>query len=368
MNWFVSSLKLQLRQLLCRRMLILFVTLALALTVWAVALPREQTALTQVGVVLPQQGGEGIYELLQRRNSGLIEFTITDEADMERQILRGNFDCGLILAEDFSRKLERLDTDELFILVTGPGSAVYPLVRETVAACMVELCSPGVAEKFLRQAGVDTANLADTLQRLREEAPRVQLRAKTLNGNPMDALSLADAGGRQMLAGLLGMLTMGWGLYMAADLGNWLRSPWGRRLRSVQPVNLVLLPRLVAAWLPMLSWGMVFLLLLGKGVPALVSFILLIAVMAALALVIARLPNLWRAVPVVVPFLMAACLVTEPVLLDTAALFPLVGKLTSLLPVTLYIRGSQGSWMALVLLAMEFAALCLATVVPYKEK
>ena len=68
----------------------------------------------------------------------------------------GRWDCALVLPEDFEDRLTRLEVDGLFTLVTGPGSAVYPMVRETASACVAELISPGMAEDYLLDSGIVT--------------------------------------------------------------------------------------------------------------------------------------------------------------------------------------------------------------------
>ena len=94
--------------------------------------PEEVSTPVQVGVVLPEEGGESFWQRLERRSGLAVTFYRADRSRAERQVASGQWDCALILPEDFEARLARLEVEGLFTLLTGPGSAVYPMVRPPV--------------------------------------------------------------------------------------------------------------------------------------------------------------------------------------------------------------------------------------------
>ena len=113
--------------------------LLIPLTVFGVSrlLPAEEAAApVQVGVVLPRQGGEAFWRLLEDRSGLVVYFLPAEAGQAERQVAAGQWDCALLLPDDFQERLERMDTYRIITVLTGPGSAAYPMVQETAAACL----------------------------------------------------------------------------------------------------------------------------------------------------------------------------------------------------------------------------------------
>ena len=137
------------------------------------SLQKGETAPVQVGLVLPERGGEALERLLMERSGGIVTFIPTDEATMERKILSGSWDCGLVAEEDFARRLRELDVGGILTVKIGPASTVYPLVEETAAACVLELMSPYIAGNYLRENGLAEEGLAEHLEEISASAERV---------------------------------------------------------------------------------------------------------------------------------------------------------------------------------------------------
>ena len=133
--------------------LLLLLPLA-ALGAARLAPPEEVSAPVQVGVVLPEEGGEEFWRGLQARSGLVVRFQPAGMEEARRQVGLGRWDCALILPADFQRRLEALDTQELITLLIGPGSTVYPMVRETAAACVTQCISPAMAEVYLLDSGI----------------------------------------------------------------------------------------------------------------------------------------------------------------------------------------------------------------------
>lgn len=265
MSFFLTLFKSSLRSQLSnwRGCLLLL----LPLTAFAAARllpPEEVSAPVQVGVVLPAEGGGDFWARLDARSGLVVTFHQADYDQAERQVATGRWDCALLLPRDFEDRLARLETEELFTLLIAPGSAVYPLVRETVSACVAELVSPGIAEKYLLDSGISGSGGLDAARpRLHEALPdgeRVLVSMETADGRPLDPLTMADSGVSALLTGLVALLLLLWTLFTALDLRRWLATPFARRLLPLRGMRALLLPRLAAALLPALCAGALALL------------------------------------------------------------------------------------------------------------
>jgi len=261
--------------------------------------PEEVSAPVQVGVVLPEEGGGAFWEKLQQRNGLVVTFYESDLTQARRQVATGRWDCALVLPEDFSRRLEALDTGELFTLLIGPGSAVYPLVRETATACLAECISPKIAEDYLLDSGIRSeADLPEVRPRLQEvlgDQDRVLVSLETADGKPLDPLSLADSGVSNLITGLTAILLLIWTLLTAMDLGRWLDSPFARRLIPLRGRLALLLPRLTGALIPALCAGALALLAVDRPLPCILSLIPYLLFWGAAALALAQCRPLWSA-------------------------------------------------------------------------
>ena len=355
---FQSALTVQLSR---KRVWLLFLLLLAAGAVRL--LPGEEvSAPVQVGVVLPEEGGGDFWERLQVRGGLVVTFLPASLEQAERQVGLGRWDCALVLPEDLSARLARGDREGLFTLLTGPGSTVYPLVRETASACAAECLSPGMAEDYLLDSGIFQEGEVEAVRpRLHEvllDRDRVLVSMETLDGAPLDPIALADSGLSRLAAGGTAIFLLAWSLLAAMDLGRWLDSPFARRLAPLRGTSALLLPRLAAAMLPALCAGALALGLAVDGAgPYVLALVPYLLFCGGLALTLARSPRAWGAVPVLLPVLPAAGLLLSPVLLDPALLFPALAPLSRLLPVTLYLGACGGHWTDGLLLAAVGAVL-----------
>ena len=311
------------------------------------ALPaQEASAPVQVGVVLPRRGGEAFWERLEERGGLVTAFLRAEKDEAVRQVAAGRWDCALVLPEDFEERLARRDTYRLFTLLTGPGSAAYPLVREAAAACVAQLTAPGVAEDYLIDSGVlDPEEAAAARPRLEEELldqERVLVRMETADGRALAPLEVAQGGVDTLLAGLTAVVLLVWALFTAMDLGRWLDSPFARRLIPLRGRMALLLPRLAGALAPALASGALGLLALERPwtcIPALIPYLLF---WGGLGLALAQVPAAWNTLPVLMPFAPAAALLFSPVLADLSLLFPALAPAVRWSPVSLYLGACAG--------------------------
>lgn len=363
MSFFLTALKAVLPARLTRPqtwLMLLLLPLAV-LGTKALLPPQEAAAPVQVGVVLPARGGEGFWGKLEEHSGLAVSFLLSDAGEAQRQVALGRWDCALVLPDDFEARLEALDTYQLMDLLVGPGSTAYPLVRETAAACVAQLVSPAVAERYLLDSGIaDQDSIAALRPRLQEvllDQDRVLVSMETVDGRPLGPLTLADSGMDSLLGGLLAIVLLVYALFAAMDLGRWLDSPFARRLLPLRSPLALLLPRLACALLPALCAGTLALAALERPLWGLWALLPYLLFLGAAALALARCRPLWTALPVLMPFVPAAGLLLSPVLLDLSLLFPALAPLVRWAPVTLFLGASQGRWMDGLALGLTGGAL-----------
>lgn len=328
------------------------------------AIPRESgEGAVQVGVVLPDEGCEDFWEALEGRDGGLVRFIRTDEETARRRVASSRWDCALVLPADFSSRLDSQDLEEAVTLLTGPGSAVYPLVRETVASVLLELVSPQIAADYLRDSGISGEPGSSEAEAL-PVSRRVQLLPETLDGRPMDQLTLAEESLSRIFRGSLAAALLVWTLFAAVDMGRWRQTGPARRMAPCLGNALLMLPRLLAALIPALLFGGAGLLAGGQGGTAVLALFPYLAALGALALVLASFRPLWRALPAVIPFAAVSVFVLSPVFVDLTMFFPQLRPLAQWLPVTLYLRGCEGGLPAMGRLLVLTAVLAAAALLP----
>lgn len=361
---FRYSLLQQLRSL---KTWILLLLLSLLIAVLPGLLPQqERAAPVQVGVALPEEGGEAFWDLLQERSGAVITFIPADAATVEARVATGQWDCGLLLPEDFDKKLQSLSTHRLITMTVSDASAAYPLVRETVAAYVISLIAPDIARDYLTESGIapeDTLpQLESVLEQVLPESERLLVTMTTPDGAALDPLTLADAGLAGLLRGLIAVILLVWVLMSAVDAGRWLETPAAARLRPLLGAATLLLPRILAAAVPALLSAGIALCLLGSG--NILPLLAYLAALCALALLAARIPAVWTALPPLMPFVPLLCLVLSPVLFDPASLFPALAPLSAAMPITLFLRACDGAWQAGLLLLGAGILLTAAAFLP----
>lgn len=374
MNFFSVFFKSCLRTRLARTRtwLMLFLLPIMGFGALRLLPPEEVSAPVQVGVVLPEEGGGALWARLEERDGLVVSFHRADRTQAERQVAAGRWDCALILPYDVEERLARQDLEELFTLLIGPGSAVYPMVRETVSACVAELVSPAIGENYLLDSGIlGEKELPQARSRLQEvllEPDRVLVSMRTLDGRPLDPIALADNGSARLVSGLTAILLLIWALLTAMDLGRWLDSPFARRLVPLRGALPLLLPRLGAALLPALCAGTMTLLAAGGTAPQALALVPYLLFWGGAALALAQCRPLWSALPALLPFVPVLSLLLSPVLVDLSLLFPALGPVVRWTPTALFLRAWGGSWGdGLILIGGGMAILALLAALDRKK-
>ena len=339
MRYFRMALQCGLRRQFRRpgTYLLILASLCAALAFRWTPPPPEGSQPVRVGVSLPEEGREALWTALESRENGAVRFIPADGDTVRAQVAASRWDCGLIFPEDFFRRLAEEDLEKSVTLVTGPGSAAWPLVQETAAAVLAGMVSPGIAAAYLEEQGMAAGQSGGGTP-----VPPVEIALETLDGTPLTQQSLSAAGRERLLLGVLAAGELVWTLFAAMDLGRWQESAFARRLRPCLGRSAMLLPRLLSALLP--AWCSAALglwIALGPGaLPGLGMLAPYFFFLGALTLVVSR--RIWRALPALIPYGAAASLVLSPWLVDVPALFPALAPVCRYLPVTLYLSGCAG--------------------------
>lgn len=363
MRYFLTALGLELRARARspRFWLILLLALTAGLAFRRLT-PAEGASLSpiQVGVALPEEGGEAFWDALSQRSGELLSFVPAGESQLRRMVASGRWDCGLVLPEDFAIRLAAGDQEELVTLVTGPASTVYPLVRETAAAALSALLWPRIAEEYLEQW--------DLALGTPPEIPPVSIALETLDGGALSLPALARRGSGRLFQAVTAALALVWALFAAVDLGRWRRSPAAARLRPCVGGTVLCLPRLAAELLQaLLIGGGALLAALGReaGLASLLCYVLFLS-----GLILLLSPwGTGRLLPALPPFVGMGALALSPAAADIGALFPRLAPIVRNLPTAWYLEACGGDRAAMGRLLALAAACCgLAAALSWRRK
>lgn len=333
--------------------LLLMPILVLAVMIW---LPKEEVAApVQVGVCLPEDGADELWDLLEERSGTVLQFVVSTEEQIDRNVAAGKWDCGLIVAEDFEERLEEMDTDRIFTLRISTGSSVYPLVQETVAACAARLCSAGVAEEYLRESAIGLTEesrmfLKERLRDTVSDSERVLVTMKTADGRKLNPLSVAERGLDELMRWAISAVMLVHMLLCAADLGKWFSLPSVRRLVPLRSATMLLTARIGADAILVIAAGCAAALLLGDGFLGCLAVTGYVIFWGVLAVVAARCQALWPVLPVLPSFAVVISLLHSSILVDASVLLPFLGGIAEWSPVALYLRICSGDLMGAVVL------------------
>ena len=328
------------------------------------ALPQEQlSAPVLVGVSLPEAGGEEFWNLLNDRSGTVLTFIPADKETIDRNIAAGRWDCGIILADDFTDRLSRADTDRIVTIRVGDGSAVYPLVQEAVAACVANLVRIPIAEDYLADNGMiqsdsDLTHVREQLETKLGPEDRVNITMTTVDGKPIQQFDLAGQGVTMFLRWVIMVTILVWLILCVSDLGKWTCSGAVRRMIPLQPATLIMLTRFSADSLLAIVAGCLGLGLLEDGFCSYLAIIAYVLFWSFFGIILARYRSVWASLPVLPAFAVTASLLFSGVLVDVSTFLPALSGVSLWFPGKLYLRIGQGEWAALLPLIFG-AGLCL---------
>ena len=330
------------------------------------ALPAQAVVSpVQVGVCLPDEGAEAFWEALENRSGTVTTFIQADEDTIIGKVTTGQWDCGIVLPEDFARRVEEMDTHELIGLYISDSSTVYPIVRETVAACLISAAGEGIAKEYLEEQGFAKTELE--VKPLSEDE-RVDIQMSTVDGRELDALALSEDTSGRIVMGILGIVLTIRMLLTAVDLGRWLEQPCVVRMAPLRSTTQRLLPQILASVVPVFVSAGVSVCIYSKSLQILLPLAAYLLAMCAWLPVLARTKGIRSAVPILMPFVPVLCLVLSPIILDPGAMIPAMGQISKWLPLTLYLDAAEGNLRcAAVLLQIALVGMLLCPVLDLFE-
>lgn len=347
---FLSALQQRLRS--ARGWIVLLLLPALVLTVRLCLPPQEVTAPVQVGVALPEEGGEELWTLLERRSGTVLTFVLADQDTIDRNVAAGRWDCGVVLAEDFDRRIEAGDTDKLFTLRIAEGSSVYYLVQETVSACTAELIAPGMGAQYLEKNGITPGDGLAQMEARLETVDQIVVVMKTADGQEMDPLQLGSTGLDTVLQWLILAVLLVWMLLCTADLGRYGVSDPVRRMKPLRPMTGLLAGKIAAdAAIGGVS-AICAMAVLGAGLAGCTAVVAYVLLLGGTAVLLARAKPVWSALPMLPPFAVVVSLLLSGALVDVSSALPAVRWV----PGYLFLRICRGEYLAALPLVAAGAA------------
>lgn len=348
MNYFLTSANFTLQQRLgsLRNWLVLLLLPLLALMA-SVMLPDWQAeSPVSVGVVLPESGSKEMWQLLQARNDGVISFILTDEDTLDRNIAAGRWDCGIILSKNFDQMVQELDTDRIFTLRIGPGSTVYPLVKETISACMAQLIAPDIAMDYLWDSGIIDEDIFLQL----EEPDRVLVSMSTLDNKPLRVPELTTRSTQNLLRWLICITILVRMLFGTADLAKWIHSPGMKRTEPLRSPLCSMAARGGADALLLFLSALSAMLLLGDGFRGCIAVLGYVVFWLMVSLLLAQFPAVTMALHVFIPFAVVISFLLSSVLMDISLIFPQLSGISRWLPASMFLGVCNGNWKDFLLL------------------
>lgn len=358
MSYFLTCLRFNLLQRLSnlRTWFILLLLPALVLAANGLLPSWHGDVPVNVGVVLPENGGVEMWQLLETRNDDVLAFVLTDADTLDRNIAAGRWDCGIVLAADFDQKVSELDMDRIFTLRIGPGSTVYPLVKETISACAAQLISEDVARDYLADSEIP----ADQLWL--NDPDRVVISMRTLDGAPIQAPELAVRGTQDFIRWLICVAILVRMLFGAADLAKWSHSPGMKRTSPLRAPLCTMAARGTADTLLLFFSASVAMLLLGDGLWGCIAVLSYLTFWLLVSLLLAQFPKATMILHVFIPFAVVISLLMSSVLVDISLILPEMGKVIPWLPVTMFLEICRGSIKCCLFL---FVGGCIALVIAW---
>lgn len=325
---------------------------------------QDVSAPVQVGVVLPEKGGDAFWALLEQRSGTMLTFHKTDADTVDRNIAAGKWDCGIILSEDFERCIQQVDMARAFTLRIGEGSTVYPLVREAVCACTIQLIGPRIAAQYLLEKGIvsDDASLEEIrplLEQTLDASARVQIHLSTPDGQPLEPVKLAEKGVDLILCWVVSAVLLVWLLLCATDLSRWIQTPAARRMSPLRSATCLMGAKIGADGILVLSLSCIAMLALKTGFSGCAAVVSYGLFWLSMAVMVAHFAAISTVIPVFVPFIIVISLLLSSVLVDISIILPRLGALSRWLPARLFLNACQGdlSGAAILLASSVFCML-----------
>lgn len=358
MSFFAAALALQLKRLLWRPATAVCL-LALPALVLAVGLflPRAAHTPVLVGVLLPKNSRQGavIWQSLESASHQNIQFLASaDEGQLKALVAAGRWECGYLLPENLDKRLETGQLARLVTRVDSPATSLGGVLDWSVAAAILNSYAPTLANKSLAAAGVLPKEGAALYESLAAKlfAPQALLKMDVV---PVNTTSVPTVGGALLTAaslvrGVVALLLLVFSCLCAVWFADDRQTGFFQRLRPYSSTVRLYLPTLAAATVLHVAAGLLSLGLAVAFFPAYFGdflgeaalLLLYMLPLGAFSFLLAMLFSNRELLVCLLPFLLVACLLLCPVLVDLSAYVPALAVPSALLPPTAYLRAAAG--------------------------
>lgn len=349
---FGTFLRCRIRQWRTWLLFLLLPGMALAATMMS---DVSTTAPVTVGVVLPADGATVFWELLECQNNELLTFVQTDPDTLDRNVAAGRWDCGLILPEDFEARISEMDFLRLITLRISSGSAVYPLVQESVSACLAQLATPVIAWDYLVESQIlqetDHAQMEAQLARMRAQTRTIGIRLSTFDGSSLSAPQILQEGSQRFLFWIISAVILIRMLFASADLCRFSASAAARRLLPIRSTLPLIAAKACSDSLLLLFSGSIAMIMLGGGIQGCTAVICHTLFWLSLSLLLAQFPGIHGLLVAFIPSAPVISFLLSSVAVDISLFLPDVAGMLQWLPVSLFLRICDGDAAALIALA-----------------
>ncbi|MDL2218209.1 ABC transporter permease [Christensenellaceae bacterium OttesenSCG-928-M15] len=379
MKLFFSAAMMQLKRLLKQYavlacfLCIPLITLGLGL----MARSGEDPARMNIGVYLPPSDpmSERVYESLLHFSDGeLMIARMESETELMDKVAAGILDLGYVFPENMEERLLNGRYSRMITRVASPASpeliTAWPITY-VITSAVLENFAPQLAVSYLEEKGITSP----------EDRPEVFLMAEdTIDmGQLMDVavvsvrddtlqpeMSSTVLTGASLVRGLIALMLLVFAYIMAVRFRSDMQSGFFARISPYMRPSALFFASFLAAALLCVVTGVVSLIFAHGAFPHAFSGIvkeagLLLVYAAYLSCFAFAICSLFSYAKLVgaMPFVLIACLVFCPIVIDVSGFVPVVGVVSFLLPPTLYLRAAAGQAHALFEMALMMAAYLL---------
>lgn len=315
-----------------------------AAVIYAASLPGTAGSVPPAGVYCGDDSAAAgrIVSYLTKNGFRLCD----SEEALRAQVEQGELDCGIVLPEDLSRRIEAGDTKGFVTVISGPLSLMPQLYQSHAAAALYRECAPYIAARQLQELPGEELNRE--YERRFESGYAFSFELVTADG-----AALQETNDPALVMGAAALLLFALLMGAGADaVGRDLLL----RIGVPRALWTVLLPGVLVRGILGAAAGGIGLLLAGE--PKLIAPLLVYALLlcAAVMLLAAVMPE-QRDRHILLAVLLIASLALCPIFGDVTVFSPLLQKARYLLPPWWFYCAAEhwGVWLAAGGIGMVFA-------------
>ncbi|MDL2328007.1 hypothetical protein LJC64_05110, partial [Ruminococcaceae bacterium OttesenSCG-928-A11] len=313
----------------------------------------------RVGMLLPQSAAAGQALWLRLEAASDADFTFEPAGSaqaLEDNVAAGVWECGYKVADDLDARIAEGSYDGVFTRVDAPSTTLGTLTDWVVCAALLDVCAPEIALHTQLDSGLaapdEAAALREAMAAAFGPAALLDFEIVPVAGSsaPGAAAQLQLRTGAALVRGMAALVLMLFACLCAARFAGDMTAGFFSRLRPYAGPAALYLPAWAAAGLLSTAAGLLCLGITGAfwsgtlGGPLGEAGLMLLyqLLLAAFSFALSALFRRRERLLALLPFLMTACLVLCPVLVDITHFIPALAGLSALLPPTLYLRAAAG--------------------------